>query len=492
MPIENHVKNTGLGNLPTSTTAGSPSAAKILTPEEAVINTSINGKTTPRKSLKKAIVDRVPQSRLASNKVGLSNLPVQKEMWCKRKGGHLTMILAGCRGTGKTTFLNTLIGEDMEGELPACEPMQVRDRKYHLQEDKFDMDLTVVDMPDFGANIDNQNTWLPLVKYIEYQYRSYLIQEEQPFRSQMRDNRVHVCVYFINPTNTDLSSLDIESMKEISKRVSLIPVIARSDTLNKDELYNFKSIITKTLKENEIEVCKYVTDSFATEKINAHSPYAIIGSNVVYTNPDGKSVRARKYGWGMVEVENAEHCDFIHIRDLLMSEHLLDLISATETHYTSFRQRFLKQRLSSTKAALNNEHPSQNTITGEEDGIASYVMYKKTLNLDDMVMLEKYNGEEEQLQQEARVHLDDIIRKQEAKFRELKASIYTKQKIYNNDLDDAHLSVKQLETEIEKLSPDDKDIIKDIAQKAGLPAGIPQPAPQSDDSTLATGFTIMF
>ncbi|KAM9915439.1 hypothetical protein OXX80_014037, partial [Metschnikowia pulcherrima] len=167
----------------------------------------------------------------------------------------------------------------------------------------------------------------------------------------------------------------------------------------------------------------------------------------------------------MVEVENAEHCDFIHIRDLLMSEHLLDLISATETHYTSFRQRFLKQRLSSTKAALNNEHPSQNTITGEEDGIASYVMYKKTLNLDDMVMLEKYNGEEEQLQQEARVHLDDIIRKQEAKFRELKASIYTKQKIYNNDLDDAHLSVKQLETEIEKLSPDDKDIIKDIAQK---------------------------
>ncbi|KAM9923816.1 hypothetical protein OXX80_011412, partial [Metschnikowia pulcherrima] len=128
----------------------------------------------------------------------------------------------------------------------------------------------------------------------------------------------------------------------------------------------------------------------------------------------------------------------------------------------------------------------------EEDGIASYVMYKKTLNLDDMVMLEKYNGEEEQLQQEARVHLDDIIRKQEAKFRELKASIYTKQKIYNNDLDDAHLSVKQLETEIEKLSPDDKDIIKDIAQKAGLPAGIPQPAPQSDDSTLATGFTIMF
>ncbi|OBA17027.1 Septin, partial [Metschnikowia bicuspidata var. bicuspidata NRRL YB-4993] len=385
-------------------------------------------------------------------KVGLLNLPVQKEMWCKRKGAQFTMILAGCRGTGKTTFLNTLVGEELESEITTCEPMQVRDRKYHLQEDKFDMDLTVVDMPDFGANIDNQNTWLPLVKYIEYQYRSYLIQEEQPLRHQLKDNRVHVCVYFINPTNTELSSLDIESMKEISKRVSLIPVIARSDTLNKDELHNFKNIITKTLKQNEIEVCKYVTDTFATEKINTHSPYAIIGSNVLYTNPDGKLVRARKYGWGMVEVENSDHCDFVHIRDLLMSEHLLDLISAMETHYILFRQRFLRQRLNSAKTALNQTDPFPlNALNGEEDGLASYVMYKKTLGLDDMVMLEKYSGEEEQLQQEARNHLDDIIRKQEGKFREHKAALYTKQKIYNNDLEEIYQTVRLLEKEIEKL-----------------------------------------
>lgn len=493
MPSENHVKSATLSNLSVPTGGSTSSAAKNHTPEPSIPSASSNTKTTPRKNLKKSLVDRVPQLRLASNKVGLANLPVQKEIWCKRKGAHFTMVLAGCRGTGKSTFLNTLIGEDMDADIPACEPMQVRDRKYHLQEDRFDMDLTVVDMPDFGANIDNQNTWLPLVKYIEYQYRSYLIQEEQPLRYQLRDNRVHVCVYFINPTNTELSSLDIESMKEISKRVSLIPVIARSDTLNKDELHSFKNIITKTLKQNEIEVCKYVTDSFANEKINAHSPYAIIGSNVLYTNPDGKLVRARKYGWGMVEVENSEHCDFIHIRDLLMSEHLLDLISAMETHYTLFRQRFLRQRLNSTKAAFNQTEPFlQNTITGEEDGLASYVMYKKTLGLDDMVMLEKYSGEEEQLQQEARSHLDDIIRKQEAKFREYKAALYTKQKIYNNDLEDIHQVVKQLEAEIEKLSPDDKDVLKDIAQKVGLPAGVPHPAAQSDDSTLATGFTIMF
>lgn len=445
------------------------------------------------KAPKKPVLERPSATRPSFSKVGLASLPVQTEQRCQRKGASFTMILAGCRGTGKTTFLNTLVGEDIEDDSTPCEPMQVRDKKYFLQEGKFALDLTVVDMPDFGVNIDNQNTWLPLVKFIEYQYRSYLIQEEQPVRTELKDARVHVCVYFISPTNTELSSLDIEAMKEFSKRVSIIPVIARSDTLNKEELNNFKQIINETLKENDIEVCKYLNDSFAMEKIKLHSPYAIIGSNVLHKNPENKLVRARKYGWGMVEVENPDHCDFVHLRELLMSEHLLDLILSMETHYGMFRQRFLKQRLNSAKPVLKGSDQSTKSVTAEEDGLASYLMYKKTLGLDDMVMLEKYSGEEEKLQQEARSHLDDIIRKQEAKFREVKAALYTKQKIYNNDLEENYQVVKGLEQEILKMTSDDKAILKEIAEKAGLTFGKVQAhAGDAEDTTLNTGFTIMF
>lgn len=468
----------------------SPSSAASSQAQKVVAG----GKAVPKKPARQAISERIPQLRTFTNKVGLSKLPLQKESWCKRVGGLFTMMLAGCRGTGKTTFLNTLIGEDLEESETACEPMQVRSRKFALVEERFNLDLTVVDMPDFGNHIDNQNTWLPLVKYLEYQFRSYLVQEEQPNRESINDNRVHVCVYFLAPTNTDLNSLDIEAMKEISKRVSLIPIIARSDTLNKEELLNFKATVNDTLKENNIEVCKYLTDGFAMEKVNTYSPYAVIGSNITYKNADGKLVRARKYGWGMVEVENPEHCDFVHLRDLLMSEHNLDLVTSMETHYNDYRKRFLQQRLNSTRTHFKSGEQIS-ALNGEEDGLASYVLYKKNLSVDDIAELEKFNGEEEKIQAEARSLLDEMIRKQEATFREFKAALMTKQKIYNNDLEESHQIVQQLEKEVLQLAGNDREVLKEIAQKAGLVYGTKVTAPPVADvesTTLGTGFTIMF
>lgn len=474
-----------------SSLASSPNISRSLvqkdSSEQQALNQSIStALKSPHK--RKVVVDKIPQLRNMISKVGLSQLPLQKELSCKRKGVHFTMILAGCRGTGKTTFLNSLIGEDLEDDKTPCEPMQVRNRQFFLQEEHVDMNLSVVDMPDFGANIDNQYTWLPIVKYIEYNYRSYLVQEEQPLREKLKDNRVHVCIYFISPTNTQLSSLDIEAMKEISKRVSLIPVVARSDTLNRDELQNFKNIINETLKHNNIEVCKHLTDSFAIEKIKAHSPYAIIGSNVLYKNPDGNLVRARKYGWGMVEIENPEHCDFVHIRELLMSEHLLDLMSAMETHYVNYRRGFLKLLLGSN----SNKDGGLAIHNNEEDGMASYLLYKKNLVFDDIVQIEKYSGEDEKLEQEARSHMDEAIKAQESKFREFRSALITKQKIYNTDLEENYQLVKQLEQDIQALNPNDKEVLKDIAQKVGLNFGKALHGNDAEEGSIGTGFTILF
>ena len=37
---------------------------------------------------------------------------------------------------------------------------------------------------------------------------------------------------------------------------------------------------------------------------------------------NGRKVRGRKYPWGVVEVENVEHCDFIALRNLLIRTHM--------------------------------------------------------------------------------------------------------------------------------------------------------------------------
>jgi hypothetical protein len=46
-------------------------------------------------------------------------------------------------------------------------------------------------------------------------------------------------------------------------------------------------------------------------------PFAVVGSSQTI-EVRGKKVRGRLYPWGVVEVENAEHNDFIKLRTMLM------------------------------------------------------------------------------------------------------------------------------------------------------------------------------
>lgn len=47
------------------------------------------------------------------------------------------------------------------------------------------------------------------------------------------------------------------------------------------------------------------------------APFAVCGSTQIL-EVRGKKVRGRMYPWGIVEVENPEHCDFIKLRTVLM------------------------------------------------------------------------------------------------------------------------------------------------------------------------------
>ena len=46
-------------------------------------------------------------------------------------------------------------------------------------------------------------------------------------------------------------------------------------------------------------------------------PFAVVGSSTVI-EIRGRKVRGRMYPWGVVEVENPDHCDFIKLRTMLM------------------------------------------------------------------------------------------------------------------------------------------------------------------------------
>ena len=51
----------------------------------------------------------------------------------------------------------------------------------------------------------------------------------------------------------------------------------------------------------------------------------MVGSDKVVVAPDGRQVRGRSYPWGVIEVDNEEHCDFVKLRQMLVRTYMEEL-----------------------------------------------------------------------------------------------------------------------------------------------------------------------
>ena len=54
-------------------------------------------------------------------------------------------------------------------------------------------------------------------------------------------------------------------------------------------------------------------------------PFAVVGATNDIVTPDGREVRGRKYPWGVIEVDNPEHCDFVNLRQMLIHNQMEEL-----------------------------------------------------------------------------------------------------------------------------------------------------------------------
>lgn len=87
-------------------------------------------------------------------------------------------------------------------------------------------------------------------------------------------------------------------------------------------------------------------------------PFAIVGSNCLIENADGKKVRGRKYPWGIVDIESMDHCDFVPLRNMLIRTHLQDLKEVTNNvHYENYRCRKLAGVAGGSTDKIPNKNP---------------------------------------------------------------------------------------------------------------------------------------
>ena len=134
--------------------------------------------------------------------------PTQRHKIVAKKGAHFTVMVVGESGLGKTTLINTLFATELspaknysrryQKQLDKLTEVEII--KAELEEKQFKVKLTVIDTPGFGDYVNNRDSWMPIIDFVDDQHETYMRQEQQPQREEKSDLRVHACLYFIRPT----------------------------------------------------------------------------------------------------------------------------------------------------------------------------------------------------------------------------------------------------------------------------------------------------
>ncbi|XP_009451381.4 septin-14 [Pan troglodytes] len=293
---------------------------------------------------------------------GFECLPNQLVSRSIRQGFTFNILCVGETGIGKSTLIDTLFNTNLKDNKSShfYSNVGLQIQTYELQESNVQLKLTVVETVGYGDQIDKEASYQPIVDYIDAQFEAYLQEELKIKRSlfEYHDSRVHVCLYFISPTGHSLKSLDLLTMKNLDSKVNIIPLIAKADTISKNDLQTFKSKIMSELISNGIQIYQLPTDeetaAQANSSVSGLLPFAVVGSTDE-VKVGKRLVRGRHYPWGVLQVENENHCDFVKLRDMLLCTNMENLKEKTHTqHYECYRYQKL-QKMGFTDVGPNNQ-----------------------------------------------------------------------------------------------------------------------------------------
>lgn len=314
-----------------------------------------------------------------------------------KKGVKFTFMVVGELGTGKTTFINSLLNKrvlshryetDLRavGEtktltftlaklvaLPSTSVLTrntfdpntaseepgialTETRVEMVDDDNMKLLLNIIEAPGFGENLNNDLCFAEIENFLKQQFDLVLAEETRIKRNpRFVDTRVHVLLYFIAATGHGLRELDISCMKRLSKYVNILPVISKADSFTEQELAHFKQQVKVDIEKFNVPIFQfdsYLNDYDENEDyeliqeckfLSRLQPFAIIASEDDYEVRDPQTgqnhvIKARQYPWGLVDVNNPKYSDFPVLKLVILGSHLQDLKDLTHDFlYETYR-----------------------------------------------------------------------------------------------------------------------------------------------------------
>ncbi|AFM98974.1 septin [Encephalitozoon hellem ATCC 50504] len=262
-------------------------------------------------------------------------------MIVRRQNRRFTIMAAGPKGSGKSSFFNTLIGKEIvtsKGQEGIDLYMLNLDCEGIMQR------ITFVDTPGFGDALDDTEIQETICNFIKAQLDMFITEESKIRRNpKYEDTRVHCLLYFIPSTSFGLKNRDIVFLKKVSGLVNIIPVISKSDGLSITERIEVKRQVMEQLRYYNISIFDLDDPEVYSSPTAGNDLNSLVPFMVVSADRENLESRTRNYQWGSVNIDNPEHCDFPALRELLLSTHIYGLIDYTASEiYENYRAAVLE------------------------------------------------------------------------------------------------------------------------------------------------------
>lgn len=262
--------------------------------------------------------------------IGVCNLPNLMYNKFTERGCIFNIMAVGSHGLGKTTFLNQLLGSKILklDPFPPKEDNQfwhteeicnIQTSLVKILEGDFMMEMNITEVDGVGDCIDNSNCYVPIINLLEKNFDDYHEKFKKSVVSQIDDKRVHLCLYFLEPIST-IKLSDLENLTKISKYYTIIPIIAKADLINPENISKIKHNHTEILKANNIP---FFEDSEST----ARAPFFI------FTQDRSDS----GYTWCSAPMSNSKINDFVLLRRLIMENCVNVIKKETNNYYDNYR-----------------------------------------------------------------------------------------------------------------------------------------------------------
>ncbi|KAF8558242.1 Septin-domain-containing protein [Imleria badia] len=270
------------------------------------------------------------------------------------------LMVVGARGTGKTSLLRLLLDTaDLSpaatGEQRAALDSFLKGGLKHTQtintacieisESRYDrILLTVIDTPglDFasGKELSVERQVTSIIKYIDEQYAATMNEESKVVRQSRGDQHVHLCIFMIDPTLTRsvtrgqfvhdrsvsettvslsptldqpdeysgdvmMSPAELRTIRRLSARVNVLPVIAKADSLTDESLSAVKTAVREGLRHASLGFGVFSTPKHG-EKPHSHSPSEEEVTNGLHNGVNGAAHHAENGDSHGVSDDDAE------------------------------------------------------------------------------------------------------------------------------------------------------------------------------------------